>query len=177
MSARHILEAKAVPGLEWTNRDDDSFAVDLSNFGPYVFFLDLPYEEFVKQYPQRVRKTGEWTTEIDFDGVWVRCYLAETGALARLEITPRFRVQLRDPKRDRLGLALGLSKALGISEAEANELAEVQGTYKYVREREEMDCLSGLSRAEAERILGVLRKCGVQCRIMPWLISKVGDTW
>ena len=173
----HILARNAIPGLRWVSQEDDSFAVDLSAFGPHVYFLDLTYEEFVKRYPERVRQTGEQTTEIDFAGVWARCYLDKRGALVRLETTSRFRVQLKDPKRDERHLAMGLHKALGMSGAEARTRAESQGRFKYAREREEMDCLSGLSRAEAERILTVLRGCGVQCRIMPWLIAKKGDTW
>ena len=168
--SRHVL--KMVPGLEWTNQEDDSFAVDLSVFGPHVAFLDLSYEEFVKKYPQRVRQAGEHITEIDFGGVWVRCYLDEKGTLTRVETTNRFRVQIRNAKRDRQNLALGL-KALGMAGAE--ELAEDQANKE--RDHQEMDCLSGLSREEAKQMLHVLHKYGVECRIMPWSIEKGGDTW
>lgn len=79
----HVLET--IPGLEWTNQEDNGLAVDLSVFGPQVAFLDLSYEEFVEKYPQRVRQVGEHITEIECDGVWVRCHLDEKGVLIRVE--------------------------------------------------------------------------------------------
>ncbi|MDE6168226.1 MAG: hypothetical protein K2G28_07185, partial [Acetatifactor sp.] len=38
--SRRLLEANLIPGLEWTDRDEDGFAVDLSVFGPHVVFQD-----------------------------------------------------------------------------------------------------------------------------------------
>lgn len=165
--SRRLLEANLIPGLEWTDRENDSFAVDLSVFGPHVYFLDLTYEEFVEKYPERVRQVGDNMTEIDFGRAWVRCYLDERGALARVETTTRFWVRIENPKRDKQKLVMAL-KSLGMWEAETKEMADAWG---------EMKCLSGLSRAEANRVLGVLRKCGVEGTIMPRLIAQGRDSW
>jgi hypothetical protein len=176
---RFMLQALdgGTPGLEWTNREDDSFSVDLAVFGPNVAFLDLPYEEFAEKYPQRVRKVEERVTEIDFAGVWVRCYLDKKGDLLRVETTNRFQVELKSPKKDKDKLTAGLAEALGIPVEQAQGISEVLGQMEYARGKEVMDCLSGFSRKEAERVLKILRSHRVECRIMPWLIDKEGDAW
>lgn len=170
--SRDMLKENKIPGLEWTSKEDDSFALDVSAFGFPVVFWDLSYAEFVEKYPGRVRQAGENVTEIDLGGVVARCYLDETGALARVETKNRFRVQLRDPAKDQAALALAL-KAIGIPGEEAQKLAKAQAK----NGDSEMECLSGFYRKEAERVLKILRKCGVKCRIMPWLLEGGGDAW
>ncbi len=82
---RRVPGEEPVPGLRRTGREDDGFAADLSIFGPNVFFLELPYEEFVKKYPGRVRQAGERMTELDFAKARVSCFLDEKGILTRVE--------------------------------------------------------------------------------------------
>lgn len=172
--SRRLVEANLIPGLEWMNREDDSFAVDLSVFGPHVVFMDLSYEEFTDKYPRRVRQTGERMTEIDFGGVWVRCYLDERGALARVETTMRFRVRVENPARDKRKLVTAL-QVLGMSEAEAEEGADALAEKK--EGRNAVNCLYGLERAEAKRVWGVLCNCGVESIILPRLIAQGRDGW
>lgn len=90
----------------------------------------------------------------------------------QVETTTRFRVQIGNAKRDKQNLALGL-KDLGAAEAE--KLAEALAEKK--KDCEEIDCLSGFSRAGAKQALNVLCKCDVECRIMPRFTEKGGDTW
>ncbi len=113
-------------------------------------------------------------TEIDFGGVWVRCYLDERGALARVETTMRFRVRVENPARDKRKLVTAL-QVLGMSEAEAEEGADALAEKK--EGRNAVNCLYGLERAEAKRVWGVLCNCGVESIILPRLIAQGRDGW
>lgn len=173
----HVVEEGAIPGLKWLDRENDTFEVDVPLFGQNVVFLDMSYDEFVKKYPERVRKVAEQAAEIDFAEVWVKCFLDEKGALAKVRTTNRFCLQLKDPKRDGEGLAQGLVEALGLPLEQTESLMQSMGGQRRVRGEVETELLSGFSRTEAERVLKILRSHRVECRIMPWLINKEGDTW
>lgn len=177
----HGLKIPAgVPGIRWLDRETETLEIDLTEFGPHVYFPNCNWEDLGRLYPEKAVPQEDGSFLITCDRHWVRCFVDGDGELVRVTLTSRFKLEVAwfNPANQNLntynpGMKLGWVKALreafDLSTGEAR--AWTEDPEQPWRER-----FSSLTRAEAERLQAVLRGQGIKCRIMPWRVGVPGDT-
>ncbi len=176
----HLQIPAGIEGIRWLDLKNETLEIDLTKFGPHVYFPDCSWEDLLRFYPEKAVPQGDGSFLLTYKRHWVRCCPDGAGKLCRVTLTSRFQVEVEwyDPANKNLntynpGMKLNWVKALreafGLSTGEARVWTEDPD--QPWRER-----FTSLTRGEAERLQGILRSHRIKCRIMPWRVGVPGDT-
>ena len=177
----HNLRIPAdIPGIRWLDKETETLEIDLTRFGPHVYFPDCSWQDFLRFHPEKAIPQEDGSFLLTFKRHWVQCWPDEGGNLVRVTLTSRFNLEVAwyNPTNKNLntynpGMKLNWVKALkdafGLSTGEARAWTEDPEQPWRTR-------FESLTRAEAERLQTVLRSYGIKCRIMPWRVGVLGDT-
>lgn len=155
---------KKVKGIRWTDQEMEEMEIDLSAFGPHVYFAGLSLEEYCRCYPDRVQVEEDGMLLLTMERHWVRCERDENSVLIRVILRSRFMVRF-----DRNAEAAIKSKLLHENQNAA--LGEILhcSEQEVVRMPWEELCsrFSGLTRPEALAAQKKLRDNGLHCDLLP----------
>lgn len=155
-----------------TGMTEERLEIDLTKFGPHVYFPHLTFEEFREAFPERVEVLEDGCIQITMERHWVRCWLDEAGTLKRVVIQSRFHIEADTNAADTL--TQFLMQEFQLSKADAEAEISACGAKGYPHK--EIGVLSNLTRAEALRLCSALRSKGIKCRVMPVPVGEKGDT-
>ncbi len=181
LNYHHNLKIPAgVEGIRWLDMETETLEIDLTKFGPHVYFPNANWKDLLRFHPEKPVLQEDGSFLLTCDRHWVRCFVDGEGELCRVTITSRFKLEVawfdpanKNQERFNPGVKLNWIKALkdafDLSTQEAR--AWTEDPDQPWRER-----FQSLGRAEAERLQAVLRSHGIKCRIMPWRVGVPGDT-
>lgn len=153
-----------VKGIRWTDREMEEMEIDLSVFGPHVYFDGLSLEEYCCCYPDRIQVGEDGILLLTMERHWVRCERDENGVLTRVILRSRFMVRF-----DRNTEAAIKAKLLHKNQSSAlgeilhcSDREVVRMSWEGLHSR-----LSGLTRPEALAVQKKLRDNGLRCDLLP----------
>lgn len=166
----NVVIQPRMKGIRWLNQETEELEIDLTQFGPHVYFPNLTFDEFREAYPEQVETLENGCIQITMERHWVRCWLDEAGNLERVVVQSRFHLEVSKEKP--LPLTRFLMMEFHLSRAQAE--AEVEESPR--RSMKSGGPFSNLSRGEAMRLCAALRCKEIKCRIMPVPVGEKGDT-
>lgn len=149
---------------EWVDRKLESYVFDVGQFLPHLYIQDCTFEDFLNQYPERVRTLEDDSVELEVYRFWARFWLDETGKPSRVMLTTRCFIWIKPESLKSRVLPGLLMELRGLTAEQAEK--DIQ-TAKLCFGEYELDSLSGLTRPEAIRLETALKAKGVNCRILP----------
>lgn len=155
-----------------TGLTEERLEIDLSRFGPHVYFSGLTLAEFREAYPSQTEVLEDGSIQLTMERHWARCWLDGTGKLERVVVQSRFHLEVD------MTYSVTVARFL----MEEFHLSQVQAKEALARYREnglrqgEPGPFSGLTRAEALELCAKLRSRGIKCRIMSVPVGERGDT-
>ncbi|NBI67512.1 hypothetical protein D1646_11965 [Pseudoflavonifractor sp. 60] len=160
-------------GACWLDKERELYEVDLTRFGPHVYFSRMPYEEFCQRFPEQVRRLEDGSTELTFSDYWANCRFDAAGALERVVV--RSRCHIRVKELDRCGETLSrlLVCFLDLTPEQAEEA--VRSAEQVLSKEWTLSVLSGLEKREAVTLQAKLAKNGIPCRVCPTPLGEQGD--
>ena len=154
-----------------TGMTEERLEIDLTQFGPHVYFPHLTFEEFQKVYPDQVKVLEDGCIQITMERHWVRCRLDGAGALELVVIQSRFHLEV-DTKSP-AALTRFLMEEFHLSEAQAEAVMAAPLSEK--RPYQSCSPFTNLTRAEALHLRSALRSKGIKCRVMPVPVGEETD--
>lgn len=153
-----------IKGIRWMDREMEEMEIDLTAFGPHVYFNGVTLEEFCRCYSDKVQMEKDGVLLITMERHWIRCELDENGALVRVIIRSRFCIRF-DKRAEKM------IKIAFLTEDQSRILSEILHlpTQEALRLPWEELCsrLSGLTRPQALAIWKDLQSHKIFCDILP----------
>ncbi len=157
---------EGVRGIRWLDQEMGELEIDLTLFGPEIYFHGLSLEEFrlCSCSSDKIQTEEDGALWITMDEHWVRCELNEEGVLTRVVIRGRFQVRFTWEQEKRLSAGPRTdeqNKALGeVLELPAERVTELSLT-------ELCSHFAGLTQPEALALQGELQERGFACELWP----------
>lgn len=155
----------------WVDREMEQYAFDVAPFLPNFFLHSCTLEQYLRYYPDQVRRLEDGSIEIELFRLWVRIWMDEAGRPKRAMLTTRFAIWVAGKPDKNPFLPKLLAELRGMTPEQVKESLR---TAKPVSRDYELEPLSGLTRPEAIRFQATLEAGGVECRILPTPIAQQG---
>lgn len=161
--ARYWEEMHLTNG-DWVDKELERFAFDVEGILPNFFIHNCTLEQYLRYYPDQVRRLEDGGMEIEFSRLWVRLWMDGAGRPRRVMLTTRFAIWIEGKPEENPSLPDLLVKLGRVTPEQAKESLRAART---ISGEYEPEPLSGLTRPEAIRFQTTLEAGGVECRILP----------